>query len=162
MKKLGLMSLLVLSCQALALQPFEGDNGRYGFRDDSGKVRIEPTFHFATGFSPEGIAWVAADEGLFWIDRMGKRLAQAVAYDNGADPFVEGRARIVDNGLMGFIDQKGMVVVKPRFTFLAPMEGGRARFCEGCTKVADGEHYRFEGGRWGYVDADGKVVEPAK
>lgn len=162
MKKLAVLSLLLMSCQAFALEPFEADNGRYGFRDANRKVVIPPTFHLASEFSPDGIAWVAADDGLFWIDRTGRRLARAFNYDNGADPFVEGRARIVENDLMGFIDQRGKVVVKPRFRFLAPLENGRARFCDGCSKVEDGEHYRFEGGRWGYIDADGKVVEEAK
>lgn len=181
-KELGLRTVLVLSLVVFAacrstdvvepvepvepaepvvvLEPFESDDGPMGYRDASGKVHIAAQYDFATDFTPEGIAWVAGADGLAWIDRSGKTLAKAFAYDNGADPFVEGRARIVDNGRMGFIDPNGRVVVEATFDFLRPMKNGRASFCKGCVEIDDGEHSVFDGGEWGFIDADG-VVLPA-
>lgn len=144
--------------KVVVLEPFESEEGRMGYRDQTGKVHIEAKYDHATEFTPEGIAWVASADGLEWIDRSGNTLAQAFNYDNGADPFVEGRARIVNNGLMGFIDPTGRVVVPATFDFLMPMEGGRAQFCDGCVQVYDGEHWYYQGGNSGHIDANGMVL----
>lgn len=144
------------------LEPFETDDGRMGYRDETGKVRIAPEFLMATSFLPGGIAWVAASDALYWIDAKGRRVAQAYPYDNGADEFVEGRARIIEGGKVGFIDESGQVVVRARFDFLGPLDGGRAPFCNGCVEVQDGEHSFYDGGVWGLIDRDGNVLDEAE
>lgn len=143
------------------LSPFESEDGRMGYRDQTGKVHIEAKYDHASEFTPEGIAWVASSSGLQWIDRSGVTLAQAYVYDNGPDPFVEGRSRILSGGLVGFIDPTGRIVVPATFDFLMPMENGRAQFCDGCVQVFDGEHSNYEGGYSGYIDANGVVLPPA-
>lgn len=129
-----------------------------GYRDHEGTVFIPPKYDFATDFTAEGIAWVAGPDGLEWIDRSGKVLAKAFAFENGADPFVEGRARIISDGLVGFIDPTGKVVVPPMYEGLSQMDEGRAAFCKGCVPVSEDGGSYYHGGEWGYIDGDGNII----
>lgn len=49
-------------------------------------------------------------------------------YENGDDYVREGLFRIIDrNGLFGFANKHGIVVIKPQFFFAFPFEGGKAK-----------------------------------
>lgn len=61
--------------------------------------------------------------------------------------FKEGRAIIESNGLVGFVDNKGTVVVPPKYSCASPFFNGYAR-------VADS----FD--TWGIIDMDGDEVVP--
>jgi hypothetical protein len=139
---------------------FEDPSGKLGYRDAAGKVAIAPRFFQTYEFFEDGIAGVVDEEGPAFIDRQGKVLARAYLFDNGPDYFVGDRARIVEDGKIGFIDRKGTIVVKPGYDHATPFCHGRAGVCLGCKSVPDGEHSRIEGGRWGYIDAFGRVVVP--
>lgn len=137
---------------------FEAEDGRVGFENAAHEVVIEPRFDFAYEFSSGGIAAVADEHGFSFIDPQGRVVAQAFAFDNGPDYFVEGRARIVENGKIGFIGEDGVVAVPPRFDHAGSFCEGLAPVCEGCRIVPDGEHSRVEGGTWGYVGPTGTLV----
>lgn len=141
---------------------FEAEDGQVGFKDAAGEVVIEPRFDFAYEFSSEGIAGVADEHGFAFIDPQGSVVARAFAFDNGPDYFVEGRARIVEDGKVGFIGEDGVVAISPRFDHAGSFCEGLAPFCEGCRSVPDGEHSRIEGGLWGYVGPTGTVVIPPR
>ena len=82
-------------------------------------------------------------------------------FDNGPDYFVEGLARTVQNGKVGFVDESLRVVIAPAWDFAFPFENGAALVCEGCTRRRVGdEHEEVVGGRWGRIDARGRVVVP--
>jgi len=89
------------------------------------------------------------------------RTAPALRYDNGADYFVEGLARSPRDGKVGFVDELLELVVPRQWDFAFPFEDGHARVCSGCViRRAGGEHSEVVGGRWGYVDREGRVVVP--
>lgn len=144
-----------------ALEPFEGDGELYGYRTAAGKVVIPPKYALAMPFV-DAVAAVAADAGWVFIDRTGKELASAFVFDNVADEFVDGRARIIDGEKHGFIASTGEIVVPPAWSFVEPFSGGFAAVCEGCTREEHGEHYMMTGGKWGYVDRTGKLAIPPR
>lgn len=141
------------------LTPFEQE-GRWGYRDVQGRTVIAPRFELAQEFTSDGTAPVLDKDGWAYIDRQGKIIVRPLLVDNGPDYFAEGLVRFREQGRIGFIDTRGRIVIKPRFTYAAPFSGGLAAVCLGCTPRADGEYTRWEGGHWGYVNKDGQVVIP--
>ena len=155
----------VLSAQAAPVwSAFEDPvSGLWGYRDARGAVVIEPRFLVAQDFSVHGIAAVADAVGWRIIDQRGAVLIpQPYLVDNGPDPFLEGLARFVESGRLGFYDERGRVVIPARFVFVTPFSEGRAAFCEGCREQAEGEHRSVRGGRWGFIDRRGNVTVPPR
>ncbi len=135
------------------------EEGMWGYKDAAGAWVVPPKYALATDFTRGGIAAVAGPDGLQWIDRTGNAIAQAFSYDNGPDPFVEGRARIVGkDGRIGFIDAAGTVVIPATWDFATPVAEGRSIVCTGCRPHREGEHTRYVGGTWGAIDADGNIT----
>jgi hypothetical protein len=89
----------------------------WGFKTKAGKVAIKPTYESVYPFRAGGIAAVIDGKTPFaFIDPSGKVIAKAYAFDNGPDYFQEGLARIVGpDGKVGFIDDKGVIAISPRF-----------------------------------------------
>ena len=100
------------------------------------------------------------DELLFALDS--GRTAPALMYDNGPDYFVEGLARSPRDGKVGFVNEHLELVVPREWDFAFPFDGGAARVCTGCAirREEGHEHSEVVGGRWGYVDREGRVVVP--
>lgn len=133
--------------------PFE----RHGYRNAAGEVVIPAKYTLVTEFEDQ-VAAVLDDDGWSFIDRGGNELAVPFLYDNAADDFSEGRARIVEGDRYGFLANTGEIVVPPTWSFVERYSGGHAAVCEGCVKKDDGEHFVMTGGKWGYVDLGGKLV----
>ena len=114
-------------------------------------------------FGPEGLGSIVVDNrGLYFVTRQGKT-TPALMFDNGPDYVVEGLARTVKNGKVGFINTKLDPVVAPIWDFAFPFEHGVAVVCTGCVSTPaspSGEHRTMTGGKWGYIDKRGKVVVP--
>jgi hypothetical protein len=142
------------------LKPFES-GGLWGFRDGRGEVVIPAKFVVAREFSAGGVAAVVDGSEWVYIDRTGKRLLTPLVVDNGPDYFCEGLARFVRARKVGFFDERGRVVIEPRFDFALPFSEGLSAFCEGCREVSDGEHKRVAGGKWGFLDTSGRTAIPA-
>lgn len=111
-------------------------------------------------FNEHGIAAVAGDSGWAYVDTLGRTIVVPFVYDNGPDPFVEGLARYVESGQMGFFDERGQRLVAARYDFAQPFSQGLAAVCRECQREYDGEHYRYVGGQWGYIDYLGNEVIP--
>jgi hypothetical protein len=132
---------------------FVTSDGLFGYRDGFGNVIIEPRFKVAYEFSLEGLA-AAVDPvaGPVFVDVNGRVVARAYPVEGGPDHFQEGRARIIADGLIGFIDREGTVVVEPRFDRAAAFCNGVSEVCVGC-QDSQGERFR--------IDADGQRI-PAR
>jgi hypothetical protein len=114
--------------------------GLFGFKNAAGVVVIQPTYHAVYEFGPGGVS--AAIDGktpFVYLAPSGAVLAKAYAFDNGPDYFQEGMARIVDPaGKIGFIDNRGTIVIPPRFDEASGFCHGRAEVVEaGVTHVID-------------------------
>jgi hypothetical protein len=148
-------------CALAVLVPFEKD-GKWGYRDNSGNVLIQPRYELAQEFSPEGIAAVVDEKGWAYIDKAGRPVVRPLAVDNGPDYFREGVARFTRDGKVGFFDRSGKVVIQPVYAFAMPFFEGRAAVCEGCAEIQEGEHRSVRGGTWGFIDRGGRLVIPLR
>jgi hypothetical protein len=130
--------------------------------DSSGQRRVKAAHLRALRFHQHGIAavWMEGLKGFYYVGRDGHMLP-VVAYDNGPDVFVEGRARTQLDGKIGYIDRKLRVVIPPHYDWGFPFEHGKAVVCSGCAPKPDGgEHRLVEGGMWGTVDRNGREIVP--
>ncbi len=151
---------LLAGCAVTAQQKlvaFE-KNGRWGYKDQQGRVVIAPKYRVAGKFSSQGLAAVADDTSWAYIDTTGKVVVRPYVYDNGPDYFSQDLARYTDGGKIGFFNPKGQIVIPARFDFALPFHEGLAAFCQGCAMAASDGHQSVSGGKWGYVDQNGQVV----
>ena len=75
----------------------------------------------------------------------------------------EGLYRIIDwKGRIGYADETGKTVIRPRFAFGYPFEGGKAKVTDSgeCKRVAASgdEHWYWESDDWCYIDRNGDIV----
>ena len=90
------------------------------------------------------------------IDNQGKELFYVFKYDNGPDYICEGLFRIMDeNGLIGFADSLGNVVIKPQFKFATPFENEKAQATTKGKTIDDGEHSFWKSDEWRLIDRNG-------
>ncbi len=119
-------------------------NGKYGFKDDSGKIVIEPKFDKANFFS-EGLCSVEIGSKWGFIDKTGKLIIEA-KFDS-ASFFSEGIASVKKDKKWGFIDKKGNYTIDLQFE-------DAGEFSEGLAAIKIG-------GKWGYIDKTGnRLIEP--
>jgi len=136
---------------------FDPEVGECARRDEEGELVLR------RGVVPtEGGPHAVLVEGELYFALASGRTAPALPFDNGPDNFVEGLARTVRDGKVGFVNEKLEVVVPREWDFAFPFEGGAARVCTGCSIVhEDGdEHGTVQGGTWGVIDREGRVVVP--
>lgn len=101
------------------------------------------------------------DARIICINDAGKELFYVFKYDNGPDYTQEGLFRIMDeDGLVGFADSLGNVIIEPQFKFAYPFKGGKTKATlKGERKVvpeSDGEKHYWESGTWFYIDKRNK------
>lgn len=159
-----LILLLLLSTSVVSaekLTSFEVD-GRFGFKNEKGEVRITPRYSFVSEFNQYGFTAVAESSGFFFIDQKGTHKFQIFAFDNGPDDFADGLARFVEKGKIGFFNEKAQRVIPAKFDFADPFENGLSVACNGCKKVMHGEHWTMEGGKWSVIRKSGKPAVAAE
>lgn len=113
----------------------------------------------AEKYNRRGVAHIITEEGWVAINRKKQILYKPFIFDNGPDYAQEGLLRFVENGKMGFVNEAGKKVIQAQFDFVYPFEKGKARFCNGCKAVKEGEHSMIDEktGTWGEVDKKGRV-----
>lgn len=109
----------------------DAKTGLKGYRDGAGQVVISARYPAAWEFRVGGVAAVVDGRTPFiYIDPAGRTLANAYALDNGPDYFQEGIARIVEHGKIGFMTDRGRIIVPPHFE-------RASSFCHGHAEVMD-------------------------
>lgn len=142
------------------------DNARHGYGQDkwgycdreSGKVIIGYQFEEAGEFSEDGLAAVKAHKNgkdpAYYIDATGKKAFDIPADIRAIEGFSEGLARVDIDGKYGYIDNKGKIVIEPRF------EDAQVAFKDGIARVK--ELVNIKGTefaeRYGWIDKTGKVI----
>jgi len=139
------------------LVSFEED-GKWGYKNNKGRVMIQPTYHLAGQFNQYGLAAVVDDSGWVYISMNGRRILKPYIIDNGPDYFSEGLARFINRGKIGFMDEGGTIVISANFEFVLPFSEGLAAYCTGCKPVSEDEYLRIEEGKWGYINKTGEIV----
>ena len=103
------------------------------------------------------------DARIICINDAGKELFYVLKYDNGPDYIQEGLFRIMnEDGLVGFADSLGNVVIKPQFKFAYPFEHGKAKVTfSGENKVipdSKGEKHYRDNSDWYHINKNGKII----
>ncbi|ABZ95528.1 Conserved hypothetical protein [Leptospira biflexa serovar Patoc strain 'Patoc 1 (Ames)'] len=156
------LSLVVsgsLLAQTKGFISFE-ENGLYGFKDKKGNVMIKPEYQHAMEFTKSGVAFVVLKNKWVCINHKNNVLLESFLYDNGPDYISERLARFVENGKMGFHNERCQKVIKATYDFVYPFENGYAIVCNGCELKPEGEHKRIVGGLYGLINRKGKLVVP--
>jgi|694.fasta_scaffold114580_2 hypothetical protein len=119
--------------------------GKTGYVDQKGKWVIEPQYLGASPFH-DGAANVMISTGkVSFITKTGKSIVSGdlhpwfVSY--GAPTFAEGRGMFSTNGLLGYVDDHGIVVIPPMYEKAEPFSGGVA-------------HVMISG-KWRFIDKSG-------
>jgi len=143
------------------LTPVKSQDGKWGYRDESGTCRISPQFDAAKNFS-EGLAPVALHKKFGYVDTTGKIVISPQFVF--AEPFREGLALVYTTFGMnilgrtegwdlfrraGYIDQTGKIVIGPRLAENA------SSFSEGVAAFQPGVAAPGNA-KWGYLDKTGK------
>lgn len=110
-------------------------HGKWGYKDESGKVVIEPKYSEAFEFK-EGMACVEMDEKCGFINKSGEIVID-IQYDTACS-FSEGLASVTKDDKCGYIDMAGEVVF--------PFE------YESATSFENGISLVKKDGKWGYMD----------
>jgi hypothetical protein len=132
-----------------------------GFIYPNGRFAIEPSFEETDSYS-EGIAGVRDQATHKWgyIDHHGSYIIPP-KFDR-AWRFSEGLALVETSGKRQFVDRSGNVIAGP-FATAYPFSEGTAAVNVGGRLADWGNRADFVmGGKWGYIDRDGKFVIPAK
>jgi hypothetical protein len=115
------------------------------------------------GLKRDEVGSIFVDDALCFVNREGKTLP-AFPFDNGADDFVEGLARNLEGGKVGFVNTRFDQVVAPIWDWADYFQNGIAAVCRGCVSArlpnCDEHCGTLIGGKWGYIDGTGRVVVP--
>lgn len=125
-----------------ALKPFVQDN-RWGYKDEQGKVVIQPQYVWADKFS-EGLAGVRIGDKHGYINENGIIVIQPSYASVGK--FSEGLARVGNNKKYGYINKQEEFVNQQPFD-------GALDFSEGMAAVMIDK-------KWGYIDNTGNEAIP--
>lgn len=134
-------------------------------RGPDGEPHLTSSYRSRLQFEADGLARVVlyspgGKKGQWYYTRRDRPLVPVATYDNGADDFVDGRARSPVGGKVGYIDRDLDLVIPAIYDGAYPFEKGMAVVCLACALVSDGSHHWYEGGEWGQIDPTGRVVVP--
>lgn len=126
------------------LAGFEDFSELCGYVNLDGQVVIEPIYYDVNEFNEYGTAMVEdADEKMWLIDTKGNKVTD-VGYDNMSRYICDGLIKVEKDGLFGYIDYNGNVVVEPQYK-------DAKDFSDGLASVMKDKLY-------GYIDTKGNLV----
>lgn len=99
-------------------------NGRYGFIDDQGRLRIANRYEEVRPFR-EGMAAIKIRNKWGFINQEDKIIVQPV-YDEVSDIY-KGQATVKQNGKYGLINREGLVLLPVRYDELVTLPSNRIR-----------------------------------
>lgn len=133
------------------------------FVDERGDTIIPyGRFSYCVSDSISPVGFVLEDRvGLACINTEGQILCRPVDIDCAIPDYLsEGHFRIVnEEGLMGFADSLGHVVVKPQFKWALPFKDGKAKVTyTGHKSDPNDEHWEWVSDDWFYINYQGKKL----
>ena len=144
-------TVATVTAETSGLYPVSVD-GKWGFIDKTGTIKIQPQYEFAMPFS-EGLAMVRLNGKWGYIDTSGTMVIQPQFDD--AHPFSDGLATVgkfsEDGPLFGYIDKTGALVIPMRYGFPSDFSKGL------CMVLVEENGTQTSG----YIDKTGTmVIEP--
>lgn len=124
-----------------AFSVIDSSGVKWGFVDNTGKVKINPQFLNTGSFSNGKCAVENSEEKWGYIDKDGKIIIN-YQFDN-AKKFIDGKAIVVLDQKAGLIDEQGKYIINPQFS----------------TMANDGDRFLIEQNeKWGWCDSEGKIT----
>lgn len=114
----------------------------WGFVDNTGTVKITPTFYDFAPFSEKMAAVKNKKNKWGYINSEGTIVINYQFSDAG--DFIDGKAVVSDGKTCGYINTEGKYIINPQFDFALSFSDGLAAVKQG--KV------------WGFIDEDGKIA----
>lgn len=111
--------------------------------------------------APVGFVLEKGVNGITCINTEGQVMCYAFVVDNLTPDYLsEGYFRIVnEEGLIGFADSLGNIVVPPQFKFAYPFDKGKAKVTyTGSKSDPNDEHWEWVSDDWFYIDYQGRAV----
>jgi len=97
---------------------------------------------------------------LIAIERNQNILFDAVLFNNGPEPFVEGLARVIRNEKMGFTNKFGQVVIPCVYDFAKSFKNGKAEVTYNATEYLNmDKHKKVESDKWFVIDKKGNKLK---
>jgi hypothetical protein len=128
-------------------------NGKVGFIDETGRMRIEPQFDYTLGFSRRAILFVEGADGP-----SGYETVPEWGPSEDDAPLGTCLAPVKVGAKWGYIDPGGRMTISPQFDWAQWFYGGLAAVNLGGNSFA---YHPWGGGKWGYINARGQwVVKP--
>ena len=120
------------------------ENGKVGFKDTKGKVKLKAKYSNAGTFSSNGLAKVVGENHLWgYMNCQGKMVIEA-KFEGASDFADNGLARVCVGGKYGYIDKKGKYVIKAQYEEAGDFADNGLAF------VKDKD------GLYGYIEENGK------
>lgn len=132
-------------------------NGLYGYTNAKGDTVIDCVYPLVYTDIITHIGFVADSTGhIKCFNHKGTYLFEVFKYDNGPDYPSEGLFRIVGkDGLIGFADTKGNLVIPPRYKFAYPFTNGKAKVTDTGTLMIDSQdidrHEYWQSDKWYFI-----------
>ena len=124
---LALLLLVNLKLQVQELTYFEGNNKKYGYKDQNGKIVIPATYDFAEYSFTDGLAMVRNDKKYRFIDKTGKEVIP-LQYQF-LNKFSEGLASVrKEHGDWVFIDKTNKTALALPYYFFVSVLGDELVF----------------------------------
>lgn len=130
----------------------------YGFKTLKRKVVIPAKYYTVATTKFYTFALVADERGWVGINRQDSVILKPFIFDNFPDAKKERLFRFVENGKMGFANDRGQKIIPARFDYAEPFCNGFAAFNVGGVEEQNGEHSYLKGGLWGFINKKGNVV----
>lgn len=130
---------------------------QFGLIDKNFNRILEPKYDLIQAFSEGFASFRVGRENAKWgyLNREGKVVIEP-KFDY-AGSFQDGRAIVRENGLDGMIDVSGAYVVRPGYVAIDRLAKNFYAF-----NVGGEVPGRVVGGKWGFMDANGKIIVEAK
>lgn len=177
MFRLLTISFLSLICSSAFAQPdnnlykfCENENCEYGtkmgYRNTEGDTII-PLGKYYVCYTYKFINFAVVlthDSRVIAIDKNGTELYEVYWFDGMPDNeftenYGEGELfRIKINGLIGFANLEGEIVIKPQFECADYFRNGKCWVAKKCDLVPDGEHTVMKSDEGYYIDPQGNIV----
>ena len=135
------------------LVSYKDENGKYGYKDSTGNVLVEPKYDDAYDFS-EGLGPVKHNEKWGFIDYKGTVVIPFKYDDVGR--YVDGFCFVSKNGEIGFLDRNGNAVIFGDYSLTSMVDGAPYPF------MINGYAALCKNNKCGILDSLGNIIFPFK
>ncbi|MBX3131211.1 MAG: WG repeat-containing protein [Polyangiaceae bacterium] len=114
--------------EGLAAVRLDGDRlATWAYVDREGRQAIGPIRAYSARVFSEGVARVHAERGFTYVNREGRLLVEPKSHaEEDFGPFANGRACIRRDGMFGYIDAEGVLVIPAQFQMATRFTEDRA------------------------------------